>query len=194
MLVCHEDFHTIIKCCLKGIWTAICLFFGIDNRLLQSYFKEHYYAETCTMPHFMLKPHPLKRLHLLSEVRNLRVLPMISPKSLGKLAMLGLLKMIYFNPGNWTWFDFGIHVQHTFFIKCSHEDLNSSLNKSPGGLNAHLNWRKLPMVHLGVCYQLEKLWRPSPTFYIGPPPQPATPRRGHWGHPRNCHKQSLFFT
>ena len=35
-------------------------------------------------------------------------------------------------------------------------------NKSPGGLNAHLNWHKLPMVHLGVCYQLEKLWRPSP--------------------------------
>ena len=35
-------------------------------------------------------------------------------------------------------------------------------NKSPGGLNAHLNWRKLPLVHIGVCYQLEKLWRPSP--------------------------------
>ena len=113
MLVCHEDFHTITKCFLKGIWTAICLFFGINNRLLQSYFKEHYYAETCTMPHFMLKPHPLKRLHLLSEVRNLRVLPMISPISLGKLAMLGLLKMIYFNPGNWTWFDFGMYIYNT---------------------------------------------------------------------------------
>ena len=35
-------------------------------------------------------------------------------------------------------------------------------NKSPRGLNAHLNWRKLPLVHIGVCYQLEKLWRPSP--------------------------------
>ena len=75
--------------------------------------------------------------------------------------------------------------------------LISLVNKSPGGLNAHLNWRKLPMVHLGVCYQLEKLWRPSPWLLftsIGPPPQPATPRRGHWGHPGNCHKQSLFFT
>ena len=38
----------------------------------------------------------------------------------------------------------------------------TSQNKSPGGLNAHLNWRKLPLVHIGVCYQLEKLWRPSP--------------------------------
>ena len=35
---------------------------------------------------------------------------------------------------------------------------------------------------------------PLVTFYIGPPPQPATPRRGHWGHPGNCHEQSLFFT
>ena len=35
-------------------------------------------------------------------------------------------------------------------------------NKSPRGLNAHLNWRKLPVVHLGVCHQLEKLWGPSP--------------------------------
>ena len=46
-------------------------------------------------------------------------------------------------------------------------------------------------MHLGVCYQLEKLWRPSPWLLftsIGPPPQPATPRRGHWGHPGNCHK------
>ena len=41
-------------------------------------------------------------------------------------------------------------------------------NKSPRGLNAHLNWRKLPVVHLGVCHPLEKLWGPSP----GPP----------WGH------------
>ena len=40
--------------------------------------------------------------------------------------------------------------------------------KSPRGLNAHLNWRKLPVVHLGVCHQLEKLWGPS----SGPP----------WGH------------
>ena len=40
--------------------------------------------------------------------------------------------------------------------------------KSPRGLNAHLNWRKLPVVHLGVCHPLEKLWGPSP----GPP----------WGH------------
>ena len=70
------------------------------------------------------------------------------------------------------------------------------LNKSPGGLNAHLNWRKLPLVHLGVCYQLEEAMEALPlvTFYIGPPPQPATPRRGHWGHPGNCHEQSLFFT
>ena len=35
---------------------------------------------------------------------------------------------------------------------------------------------------------------PLVTVYIGPPPQPATPRRGHWGHPGNCHEQSLFFT
>ena len=36
-------------------------------------------------------------------------------------------------------------------------------NKSPRGLNTHLNLRKLPMVHLvGVCHQLEKLWGPSP--------------------------------
>ena len=41
-------------------------------------------------------------------------------------------------------------------------------NKSPRGLNAHLNLRKVPVVHLGVCHQLEKLWEPSP----GPP----------WGH------------
>ena len=27
---------------------------------------------------------------------------------------------------------------------------------------------------------------PLVTFYIGPPPQPANPRRGHWGHPGNC--------
>ena len=32
------------------------------------------------------------------------------------------------------------------------------------------------------------------TFYIGPPPQPVSPHGGHWGHPGNCHKQSLFFT
>ena len=38
----------------------------------------------------------------------------------------------------------------------------SRWNKSPRGLNAHLNWRKLPVVHLGVCHQLEKLWGPSP--------------------------------
>ena len=34
---------------------------------------------------------------------------------------------------------------------------------------------------------------PLVTFYIyfiGPPPQPSTPRRGHWGHPGNCHEQS----
>ena len=59
-------------------------------------------------------------------------------------------------------------------------------DKSPGGLNAHLYWRKLPLVHIGVCYQLEKLWgpplgyflhtcrAPSPTCYpplgpLGPP-------------------------
>ena len=41
-------------------------------------------------------------------------------------------------------------------------DTHQRRNKSPGGLNAHLNWRKLPLVHIGVCYQLEKLWRPSP--------------------------------
>ena len=35
-------------------------------------------------------------------------------------------------------------------------------NKSPRGLNAHLNLRKLPMVQLGVCHQLKKLWRPPP--------------------------------
>ena len=35
---------------------------------------------------------------------------------------------------------------------------------------------------------------PLVTFYIRAPPQPATPRRGHWGHPGNCHEQSLFFT
>ena len=61
-------------------------------------------------------------------------------------------------------------------------------NKSPGGLNAHLNWRKL----LSIRKAMEAL--PLVTFYIGPPPQPATPRRGHWGHPGNCHEQSLFFT
>ena len=33
---------------------------------------------------------------------------------------------------------------------------------------------------------------PLVTFYIGPPPQPATPRRGHWGHPGNCHKQFFY--
>ena len=33
---------------------------------------------------------------------------------------------------------------------------------------------------------------PLVTFYIGPPPQTAIPRRGHWGHPGNCHEQSLF--
>ena len=47
-------------------------------------------------------------------------------------------------------------------------------NKSPRGLNAHLNLRKLPVVHLGVCHQLEKLWGPPPT----PPPPP-------WGHVYN---------
>ena len=36
---------------------------------------------------------------------------------------------------------------------------------------------------------------PLVTFlHRGPLPQPATPRRGHWGHPGNCHEQSLFFT
>ena len=49
------------------------------------------------------------------------------------------------------------------------------MNKSPGGLNAHLNWRKLPMVHLGVCYQLEKLWRPSPWLLLGPLPNLLPP-------------------
>ena len=82
------------------------------------------------------------------------------------------------------------------------QEFNSlSNNKSPGGLNAHLNWRKLqnvPLVHihcrgmLSIRKAMEAL--PLVTFYIGPPPQPATPRRGHWGHPGNCHEQSLFFT
>ena len=83
------------------------------------------------------------------------------------------------------------------------------LNKSPRGLNAHLNWRKLPVVHLGVCHQLEKLWGPSPpwshvyhlnnsesptpkdvfwirwnSYFLGPLPEPITPPpppppRGH---------------
>ena len=44
----------------------------------------------------------------------------------------------------------------------NHDSTVCPNNKSPGGLNAHLNWRKLPLVHIGVCYQLEKLWRPSP--------------------------------
>ena len=53
-------------------------------------------------------------------------------------------------------------------VKCINTSVNN--DKSPRGLNAHLNWRKLPVVHLhvGVCHQLEKLWGPSP----GPP----------WGH------------
>ena len=69
-------------------------------------------------------------------------------------------------------------------------------NKSPGGLNAHLNWRKLPFgAHRGML-SIRKAMEALPlvTFYIGPPPQPATPRRGHWDHPGNCHEQSLFFT
>ena len=71
----------------------------------------------------------------------------------------------------------------------------SKISKSPGGLNAHLNWCKLPLVHIGVCYQLEKLWRPSLGYFLHrAPSQPATPRRGHWGHHGNCHEQSLFFT
>ena len=61
-------------------------------------------------------------------------------------------------------FQYGIAL-HTHVYKTS---LTSYSNKSPRGLNAHLNWRKLPVVHLGVCHQLEKLWGPSP----GPP----------WGH------------
>ena len=78
----------------------------------------------------------------------------------------------------------------------------TTTNKSPRGLNAHLNWRKLPAVHLGVCHPLEKLhvwplpWAPwghvyhlnnseSPTpkdvfwirwnSYLGPPPPPPGP-------------------
>ena len=35
----------------------------------------------------------------------------------------------------------------------------------PRGLNAHLNLRKLPVVHLGVCHQLERLWGALP---LGP--------------------------
>ena len=42
-----------------------------------------------------------------------------------------------------------------------------TLNKSPRGLNAHLNVRKLPVVQLGVCHQLEKLWGP-PRAPMGP--------------------------
>ena len=85
-----------------------------------------------------------------------------------------------------------------------------SRNKSPRGLNAHLNLRKLPVVHLGVCHQLEPLFwttlNPLPIRticakskhafvrirwnsyfqYIGPP--------AHWGHPGNCHEQLKFFT
>ena len=83
-------------------------------------------------------------------------------------------------------------------------------NKSPRGLNAHLNWRKLPVVHLGVCHQSEKLWGPSPgppwghvyhlnnsesptpkdvfwirwnSYCLGPLPEPITSPRAHWGHP-----------
>ena len=68
------------------------------------------------------------------------------------------------------------------------ESNKHTINKSPGGLNAHLwNWRKLPLVHIGVLLPIRKAMEALPlvTFYIGPPPQPATPRRGHWGHPGN---------
>ena len=93
----------------------------------------------------------------------------------------------------------------------SHQILQSiSNNKSPRGLNAHLNWRKLPVVHLGVCHQSEKLWGPSPgppwghvyhlnnsesptpknvfwirwnSYFLGPLPEPITSPRAHWGHP-----------
>ena len=47
------------------------------------------------------------------------------------------------------------------YVKMAAKIFEVKKNKSPGGLNAHLNWRKLPLVHIGVCYQLEKLWRPS---------------------------------
>ena len=60
----------------------------------------------------------------------------------------------------------------------------SSTNKSPGGLNAHLNWRKLPLVHRGML-SIRKAMEALPlvTFYIGPPPQPATPPPGPLGPP-----------
>ena len=48
-------------------------------------------------------------------------------------------------------------------------NLTCFTTRAPGGLT--LTWidvLKLPVVHLGVCHQLEKLWGPSP----GPP----------WGH------------
>ena len=67
---------------------------------------------------------------------------------------------------------------------------SSNITRAPGELNAHLNWRKLPLVHIGVCYQLEKLWRPSPWLLFTyrapsptcyPPPGPLGPP---WKLPR----------
>ena len=118
------------------------------------------------------------------------------------------------------------HAQHTpthvhvFTTKHGHNFKSGcKINKSPRGLNAHLNWRKLPVVHLGVCHQLEKLWGPSPgppwghvyhlnnsesptpkdvfwirwhSYFLGPLPNPLSPPPpggAYWGHPGNCHEQ-----
>ena len=86
----------------------------------------------------------------------------------------------------WYLFTFEIINQRTGHMNFSGKKTTDT-NKSPGGLNAHLNWRKLPLVHLGVCYQLEKLWRHSPlvTFYIyiGPPSPTCYPPPGPLGPP-----------